>query len=143
MNESKPYRRQSLIFPLILILIGVLWLLNNLGILDESLFGAAWRLWPLLLLVLSADLVARGRGVFGPSLLGGLAIIYLWAYFGPDERSAFQLMQLSWPLLIIAAGIELLVERRSVWLAGLGVASSLGLLGLLLLSTAGILTIVF
>lgn len=67
------HRRPSLIGPLILITIGVLFLLANLGMLPFSFWEIAARFWPLLLILIGLDIILGRR-----SLLGSLVIVLLW-----------------------------------------------------------------
>ena len=57
MDERKRNRRGGLIGPLILIGLGVVFLLNNLGILDWSIWEILLRLWPVLLVAAGLDLI--------------------------------------------------------------------------------------
>ncbi len=68
------YRRPSLIGPLILITIGVLFLLANMGMLPISFWEIAFRFWPLLLILVGLDILIGRR-----SPLGSLLILVLWA----------------------------------------------------------------
>ncbi len=65
--------RPSLIGPLILITIGILLLLANLGYLPLSFWEIAWRFWPLILILIGLEIII-GRH----SRLGALLIIALW-----------------------------------------------------------------
>ncbi len=67
------YRRPSLIGPLILITIGVLFLLANMGTLPFSFWEIAVRFWPLLLILVGLDIIIGRR-----SALGGLFVVVLW-----------------------------------------------------------------
>jgi hypothetical protein len=63
MHDERPTRRVgrgSISGGLILIVLGFLWLLNNLGYLPGDLVRSLWRLWPLVLLLLGADVALRG-----------------------------------------------------------------------------------
>lgn len=66
-------RRPSLIGPLILITIGVLFLLVNLGYLPLSLWEIAFRFWPLILILIGVETLIGRR-----SVIGGLAIAAMW-----------------------------------------------------------------
>ncbi len=68
------HRRPSLIGPLILITIGVLFLLANMGMLPLSFWEIAFRFWPLLLVLIGLDILIGRR-----SPLGSLLILILWA----------------------------------------------------------------
>lgn len=64
-------------WPLILILVGVVLILGNLGWLDWNFLWGLTYLWPLLLIAVGADLLLRGRYrlvVFGLTLLVGAAV---------------------------------------------------------------------
>ena len=66
-------RRPSLIGPLILITIGILFLLANLGYLPLSFWEIAYRYWPLVLILIGLEIII-GRH----SIIGGLVILVLW-----------------------------------------------------------------
>ncbi len=68
------HRRPSLVGPLILITIGVLFLLANMGMLPLSFWEIAFRFWPLLLILIGLDILVGRR-----SPLGSLLILILWA----------------------------------------------------------------
>jgi hypothetical protein len=54
-------RRGSLIFPIVLIVAGLILLLNNLGVVPWSIWPSLARLWPVLLILLGVDLVIGRR----------------------------------------------------------------------------------
>lgn len=66
-------RRPSVVGPLILITIGVLFLLANLGALPFSFWEIAARFWPLLLILIGLEIII-GR----QSTLGAIVILVLW-----------------------------------------------------------------
>src|ERR671937_25958 len=45
-RAAPPRRRGTVVWPLLLIAVGSLLLLQNLGLLPWSLWGQIWRLWP-------------------------------------------------------------------------------------------------
>jgi len=58
-------RRKSLVWPLVLISLGVLFLLNNLGIVSWSIWSLLWRMWPVLLVAIGLDLIfGRRSGIW-------------------------------------------------------------------------------
>ena len=63
-------RRTSLIGPIILIGAGILFLLNNLGLLSWDVWPALLRLWPALLIGIGLDLIIGHR-----SFVGSVAIV--------------------------------------------------------------------
>lgn len=65
-------RRRGLVGPILLIGLGVLFLLNNLGMLQWTVWEVAWRLWPIALIGLGLDLMIGRR-----SLLGSIVVVVL------------------------------------------------------------------
>jgi hypothetical protein len=61
---------------IILIAIGIVLLLSNLGVLDWSLWDALWRLWPLILIGIGLDLMLKRKRL--GSLIAGLAVAGLF-----------------------------------------------------------------
>jgi len=66
-------RRPSLIGPLILITLGILLLLANLGMLPFSFWEIAIRFWPLLLILIGLEIIV-GRH----SVIGSIIVLLLW-----------------------------------------------------------------
>ncbi len=61
--------RPSLIWPIMLIGAGTLFLLNNLGIVDWSIWSTLVRFWPLILVAAGLDIMLGRRGGIWPALL--------------------------------------------------------------------------
>src|SRR5512143_866161 len=77
-----PRRRRSLAGPIILILIGVLFLLRNLGW-GFSLFHLLAHWWPLLLILLGAIKLyeyyaAKRDGEYAPGVSGGTVVLIIF-----------------------------------------------------------------
>lgn len=93
--EPEP-RRRGFVGPLILIFIGLIFLLNNLGIVDVSIWELLWRLWPVWLIAIGVDLLFGRRGgwvgwlalAIAVTMLGG-AFYYgsVWPPFSPGYRA--------------------------------------------------------
>ena len=66
-------RQPSLIGPLILITIGVLFLLANMNMLPLTFWEIAARYWPLIFILIGLDIII-GR----QSIIGGLIVLVLW-----------------------------------------------------------------
>jgi len=66
-NERKA-RRGGLVGPMILIGLGIVLLLNNLGILDWSIWEVIFRLWPVLLIAAGLDILVGRRSAWGSLL---------------------------------------------------------------------------
>lgn len=71
---ERPPRRGGLVAPAILIALGILFLLNNLGLLSWAIWPAILRLWPLLLIAIGLDLLFGRRSAIG-SLLAALLVL--------------------------------------------------------------------
>ncbi len=66
--------RQSLFWPIVLVGVGLIWLLHNLGWIQGSALGLFLRFWPALLIVIGLDLlVGRLRPVAG-TILGVITV---------------------------------------------------------------------
>jgi hypothetical protein len=78
-NENpRVYRKGSFVWPILLICFGIVFLLNNLGILSWDIWMTIIRLWPLLLIVVGLDiLLGRRPGVW--SIISVILIIGLFA----------------------------------------------------------------
>lgn len=73
--EQRPYRRRGgFVGPLILITLGVIFLLSNLGLLSWNLWDLIWRLWPVLLIAIGLDILFGRRSALGSLVALVLAI---------------------------------------------------------------------
>jgi hypothetical protein len=66
---SERTRRGGLVGPLLLIGLGVIFLLNNLGVLAVSLWDVIFHLWPVILIAIGLDLLIGRRSVWGSLLV--------------------------------------------------------------------------
>ena len=84
MDEKREGRRSGIVGPVILIGLGTVFLLNNLGILSWSIWDVVFRLWPVLLIAVGLDILIGRRSAWGAllSLVLTLALIAgaLWLY---------------------------------------------------------------
>ncbi|MHB1132328.1 MAG: LiaI-LiaF-like domain-containing protein [Chloroflexota bacterium] len=73
-QTGQPERRRgsSLVGPLVLIALGVIFLLNTMGVLPWNVWESLWRLWPLVLVLIGLELLL-GRG--NPWLSGFVALL--------------------------------------------------------------------
>src|SRR5690242_11383019 len=74
MLQERPPRRTPLVGPLLLIGAGLVFLLINMGVLDEGVWVQLLQLWPLLLIAIGLDLLI-GRRNPGLSLLIVLVVL--------------------------------------------------------------------
>lgn len=122
-NPSKPPTRReiNLVWPVILIGIGVLFLFSNLGIIT----GGAWdwiaMLWPVLFILIGLESILNKRGLVGATVMICLGAIFLMANFGLLAIDIWSLVLQFWPVLLIAIGFDIIVGRRSILLSLFGV----------------------
>jgi hypothetical protein len=70
-------RRVSLVGPVILIGLGVIWLLNNMGLLAWSVWETIFRLWPILLIAAGLEIILNRLSVWGSLLALVLTVAIL------------------------------------------------------------------
>ncbi len=75
-HEHRHYRG-GFVWPIILIGAGIVFLLNNMGRLDWSVWDTLFRLWPVLLIAIGLDILVGRRFPLGSLLLGLLLIAVL------------------------------------------------------------------
>lgn len=75
MSSERGYR--SVFWPILLIGIGLLWLLNNLNLIPGWSWGTLWQLWPIFLIAIGLDLlVARRSPILGAVVaLGTIGLV--------------------------------------------------------------------
>jgi hypothetical protein len=69
-----PRRRRSVMGPAILIALGIIFLLSNLGLLTWNIWEMLWRLWPLWLVAAGLDLLIGRRGAWGAWIAVGITL---------------------------------------------------------------------
>jgi predicted membrane protein len=103
----------------LIICIGVLFLLQNLGVLYVD---QIWRYWPVILIVLGLSRLAMARSTGGRIWFGMVAILavaFLLHNLGFIHGSAWNL---TWPILLIGLGFSMLMRgigRDRFWAPGL------------------------
>ncbi|MCU0507099.1 MAG: DUF5668 domain-containing protein [Anaerolineae bacterium] len=75
--EEKRHYRGGFVWPVMLIGAGVVFLLNNLGLVSWDVWGTLLRLWPVLLIAIGLDLLVGRRFPLGSVLLAGLLVVVL------------------------------------------------------------------
>lgn len=106
-------RRRSLFFPILLIAVGVIFLLDNMRLLPGNIWENLIQYWPVLLIVLGLDSIFKREGLVGPVLFIGLGVIFLLANFGYLGINVWDLVLKLWPILLVAIGLDIVVARRS------------------------------
>ncbi len=69
------YRRPSLFWPIVLIGVGVIFLLNNLGVIQGNPWALIWQFWPVLLIVIGLDILLGRRSAAGSMISAALALL--------------------------------------------------------------------
>jgi hypothetical protein len=127
--KKQKKRRPSFIWPIILITLGVMFLLSNLGIIEENIWNQFWRLWPLLFIAVGLDSLFRRNEIAGPVFMIGLGLVILLTSFGLIGWGSWDILWRLWPVLLVAVGLEIIIGRRSLWISTLAVFLILAGLG--------------
>jgi hypothetical protein len=128
-NEKKRSRRRSVVLPAVLILLGVLLLLNNLGLMNWSVWTAIARFWPLILIALGLELIL-GRGSVSTSVIV-IVVLVIIAGSGltlrhPTARGAITRTRVEKPLSgATSADIEINMGVGALYLSSLANSSDL------------------
>jgi len=120
MSEERRPTRRSIFFPVILIILGIIFLLSNVGVLTDSVWENVLRLWPVLLIALGIDGILQRQSLVGPVFLIGLGTVFLLANLGYLALNVWELIFRLWPILLIAIGLDIVIGRRSFLLSLVG-----------------------
>lgn len=71
----------------------------------------------------------RPASLIGPLILIGLGVVFLLNNFGIATWNVWEAILQLWPVLLIAAGLEIIVGRRANWAAWLILIITIGVLG--------------
>ena len=126
--SNNHYRRRNILWPTILIVVGLAFLFQNLGLLGTNLWDSIFKFWPVLLILLGINDMAQNRGIVGPTMLIGIGAIFLGSNLGYLGWDAWMTIWRLWPVVIIAIGLEIFLGRKNLLLSMFGVALSLTLL---------------
>lgn len=118
---SRRYERRSVVWPILLIALGVVFLLKNTGTLTGNTWDEILRIWPILLIAIGLDELIRGRGIVGPVFWIGIGIIFLLSNFNLLAVNIWDVILRLWPLLFVVIGLDILFRRQTIWLSVLGV----------------------
>ncbi len=90
MSDNRYYRRGSLVWPLILISLGLVFLLNNLGVITWDIWAFISRMWPVLIVAIGLDMIFGRRSGIGAAitviLILGLLAGSVWLYDLTTDR---------------------------------------------------------
>ncbi|MBI9043332.1 MAG: hypothetical protein JEZ06_02530 [Anaerolineaceae bacterium] len=124
-NHQPPHGRhpRSVFFPLLLVSLGVILLLNTLGITNLSV----WNLWPLIFIAGGLDSLLQGNGYVGAIISIGIGSLILLSNLHYLESGSWMIILRFWPILLIAWGLDLLIGRHSIWSKLIGAVIGLSL----------------
>jgi hypothetical protein len=114
---KKRKERGSLIFPLLIVAAGILFLLDNLGLLSGDAWDVIASFWPVFIIAVGLDKLIRNRGLAGAVLLIGLGSLFLLSNFGLLIWNVWDILWRFWPLLIVSAGLDLIFSGRGWWVS--------------------------
>jgi hypothetical protein len=120
--------RPNILWPAILIIVGLAFLFQNLGLLGEGIWDNIFKFWPVLLILLGLNDLARNRGIAGPTFTIGIGAIFMASNLGYLGWDSWMTIWRLWPVIIIAVGLEIFIGRKNIWLSTIGVGLSLALL---------------
>lgn len=97
------YERHGLVWPVVLIGVGVVLLLNNMGVLPWGVWQTLFGLWPVLLIAAGLDLLLGRRSTWGALLAAALVLAVLFgavwtALARMEQPTAFRTEPISQPL---------------------------------------------
>ncbi len=119
---------RSLFFPLLLIAVGLLFFLVNIGRVEGTTWDNLLKYWPVILIIWGLDGFYKQNGWVGPLVMLGLGVILLLGNLGVIEQNAFTLLLRLWPVLLVAVGLDIAFGRqKSVWSTLLRIATGLAL----------------
>lgn len=79
---AKPRKRRGIVGPILLILVGVVFLLNNFGVLPWSVWGTIWQAWPIILILVGLDLLIGRRSWWSTLLMVVVTLLVIGAVVG-------------------------------------------------------------
>lgn len=125
MNETNEDNRRiryrgSLVGPIILIGLGIIFLLNNLGVMTGDIWDTILRLWPVLLIAIGLDGFLRRKGLVASTLIIAVGVVFLLSNYGYLTFNVWSVVFRLWPLLLVAIGFDVIIGRRSFWASLVG-----------------------
>lgn len=74
MSQPSNPHRPSVFFPILLVGVGTIWLLSNLGLLPSNPWMWMWQWWPLLLIGIGLEILFKPSGLMGNLMSAGFAL---------------------------------------------------------------------
>lgn len=109
---------RSLFFPLLLISIGAVLFLVNIGTLQGTSWSILEMYWPAVLIIAGLDGLYKRDGWIGPLVLVGFGAVLLAGNLGYINMSAWQLLLRLWPIFLVGIGLDIAFGKgHSTWAA--------------------------
>jgi len=99
-------RNDKKVLGIILVLIGIVLLLNRIGVITADIFFAGW--WTLLLIIPAIVSMSRQGITFGNGILFAVGIYFLLEANGWNVKGFFV------PTMIVVFGVALLLKKTSI-----------------------------
>ncbi|HWQ04303.1 MAG TPA: DUF5668 domain-containing protein [Longilinea sp.] len=113
MEEKRIQTRHSLFWPVMLVAFGVVLLMTNLNTLPGNLWDYVAKYWPVLFILGGLDHIYQGKNWVGAVILLGLGGVLLAGNLNQLPWSGLDLLLRLWPVLIVAAGLDLMMQGRT------------------------------
>lgn len=117
--------RPGIFWPLALIAVGVIFLLNNLNIAHVSGWGFLATYWPLIFVIGSLDDIYRGKDLPGAVIGVGFAAMMVAGNLGYLPLDALQILIRFWPVVFVSIGLNLLFANHTLLMNIIGVVLAL------------------
>lgn len=117
----------NIIFPVILIAIGIVFLLNNFGLVSGDFWVLLLKLWPIVLIAIGIDGIIKQESLAISSVLTILGIVFLYSNFDRLPFHLWEIVLRLWPLVLIAIGFDIVLGDRSRVISFLGMVVIAGL----------------
>jgi hypothetical protein len=125
-TDNKP--RYSIFFPLLILAVGVILLLNNFSEHPYHTGSLLLSLWPLLLIAGGLDSIFKREGFASPLLFVALGTVLLLSNLGYSNLGHWQYLIRYWPVIIIAIGLDILFPFRTLLVSIVGLLLAAGLI---------------
>jgi len=121
---------RSLFFPLLLISVGLLFFLINMGKIEGTTWDNLLKFWPVILVIGGIDGLYKHDGWVGPLVLLGFGVVLLLGNLGILAQDGLFLLLRLWPILLVGIGLDIAFGRRhALWNTLLRIGLGLALVG--------------
>lgn len=124
-------RPHGIFFPLLLVVVGVFFLLANLGVIHSTAWDILLTYWPLIFVAGGLDALYRHNGWIGALVGIGLGVVLVLGNLGYLQFGSLELLLRLWPILLVGWGLDLAFRNNSFawWNVVIRVLIGLALVG--------------